>query len=48
MAENRFWFMLVGSSELWLWIEKAGEFGRSIGELKCAVTPFDVWSIGVD
>jgi hypothetical protein len=37
----------VVASETTFWTEKAGLLGKSDGELKCAVTPFDVWSNGV-
>jgi hypothetical protein len=30
-----------------VWIENAGRVGVSDVELKCAVNPLDVWSIGV-
>jgi hypothetical protein len=38
----------IAASELRFWTEKAGWEGESVGELKWAVTPFEVWSIGVD
>jgi len=37
----------IAASELRFWTEKDGREGKSVGELKCAVTPFDVWSKGV-
>ena len=36
------------ASECRFWTEKEGFEGESVGELKWAVIPMEVWSIGVD